>query len=187
MNSLRQQTLTGQSFASGASTVRRYGKHKYTTTGTEISSVISDTGYKSQIYLPSKTQIIKRSPDHVEPIFQSIKRNMNERTNKYTKTKVYDYTINPDAAAQPDDIATFRDKNYNRYNLRVDTFRPESKIETPSRPKLNFSVLANSLRSSSARKTVRFAESAEGLLKAVPVDPTFNDSDFVYDMRHIID
>ena len=38
----------------------------------------------------------------------------------------------------------------------------------------------------SAKKTVRFAESAEGLLKAVPYDPTFNDSDFVYDMRHNI-
>ena len=89
----------------------------------------------------------------------------------------------------PDQVNTFRGKRTYRSWTGRESFRENEMDESPKksllkqgRPSFN-SIISTG----SAKKTVRFAESSEGLLRVVPIDPTFNESDFVYEMRDYIE
>lgn len=124
----------------------------------------------------------------VEPLIQSVHRRSQPRHySKYlTKDKVYEYKIDPMLEYSPGQLETFRDRRYTQYANYFNALR----YQDPETPKSLLKKSANSLVSNlsiNSKKTVRFAESAEGLLKSVAVDPTFNDSDFVYDMHYRIE
>ena len=147
-------------------------------------SVISQKLSQTQKFVPISSLNYEKPKENVEPVFQSIDRHLNRRYDSTTKSKVYDYGIKADAIDE-ENSKTFRDHNYDQYSFRVDTLRADKHV-TPYKPKMtNSKFISPYNTNSSARKTVRFAESAEGLLKTVPFDPTFNDSDFVHDMKHI--
>ena len=109
---------------------------------------------------------------------------MGRKYDAKTKSKVYDYDV--DKAVVDENSRTFRENNLNHYSLRVDTFRPKQNV-TPYKPKIktNFASPDNYNTNNSGRKKVRFVESVEVMLKTVPIDPTFNDLDFVHEMKHI--
>jgi hypothetical protein len=44
---------------------------------------------------------LETKPKTLPPVMQSVDRYENKKTNKYTKTKVYDYNINPTVAEDP--------------------------------------------------------------------------------------
>jgi hypothetical protein len=87
----------------------------------------------------------------------------------------------------PGNVRTFRDKRMsekgdNSYKYKHD-FLAESKTGPYGLNKADF---LHAMSNTSDKKTVRFAETSEGLLKAIPFDPSFNDSEYIHDMRHNI-
>ena len=92
----------------------------------------------------------------------------------------------------PDQIVSFRERKpyrniHKEASIRSDIPYIRNGEITPTKSLLRGDAESyndyNYSNPSSGKKTVRFAETSEGLLRAVPVDPTFNDSDFIYDMQ----
>lgn len=102
------------------------------------------------------------------------------------KRKVYEYEVEAAESYTPVGIDTFRATNplgevHKPDSLRgYDHFTPK---KVPKRARTNTSYYDRYSNQSSGRKTVRFAETDEGLLKSVAVDPTFNESEYLYDMQ----
>jgi hypothetical protein len=123
-----------------------------------------------------------------EPLIQSVQKQ--PRKHQYTKylskNKVHEYKIDPMLEYTPEHLQTFRDRRYTHLGHYTNSAR-HNDLETPKSllKKSSNSIMSN--YSGMDKKTVRFAESREGMLKAVPYDPTFNDSDFVYDMHYRIE
>lgn len=123
----------------------------------------------------------------VEPLVKSLSpgKKVKNKRNEY----LYEYEINPALEFGPLEVNSLRDKKVFRRVNHHDSLRSEVPL-TPTKglikkeDRLSYSAFSNQ---SSGRKTVRFAETCEGLLKSVPVDPTFNDSDFIYDMQYRIE
>ena len=121
------------------------------------------------------------------PVMQSIKRPSFCSTYNRSRGQVYEYKIDPMIEYGPGQTKSFRERNYSYYEPKSAPLRESLDSNTPSKSLLKKRMSVGSAYSSSSeKKTVRFAETEEGLLKGVPFDPSFNDSDFVYDMRHNI-
>jgi hypothetical protein len=127
----------------------------------------------------------------IEPLLRSIEKKSKFYSHMRGDTKLYEYQIDPILEHGPGQLESLRDskyienRNYNRdYDRNDDVQTPRSLLKLQN----NKSRLsqASYYSQENGKKTVRFAETAEGLLKSVPVDPTFNDSDFVYDMQYRI-
>lgn len=162
--------------------------------GTPLSSFTKPKSQSQSVMEEPKKRLATErritKTDIVDPLMQSADKYANKKTNDYTKTKVYDYNVANKLIEDPYQVDTFREKNLSKYTLRVDSLRPQTSrnvMTTPHKVKTNRHLDLNSEGSTSSRKTVRFAESAEGLLKAVPVDPSFKDDEYMHDMKHIID
>ncbi|CAI2360472.1 unnamed protein product [Moneuplotes crassus] len=99
---------------------------------------------------------------------------------------VYQYEVDEIDDFTPDRTDTLRNKDAFADSHRVDSLRPYSR-NSPQKDtggsKLHNATYGDLSPFSSGRKTVRFAEDEEGLLKSVAVDPSFNESDFVHDMH----
>lgn len=126
-----------------------------------------------------------QGPKEVEPLVQSVKRKPDRSKYLNTNSKVHEYQIDPVIEFGPGQVGSFRSRKsstltYNPGNIQ------SADIESPKKSLLKKPRLSqvSMYSTGSAKKTVRFAESASGLLKAVQDDPTFNDSDYLYDMRH---
>lgn len=128
-------------------------------------------------------------PQDVEPLILSVPPRSSDSKNPQRRSKVHEYQIDPLLEYGPGQVESFRERRKSQYVSNPDSLRFNNNPETPRKSLLKAKTRMSQtsmLSSSSARKTVRFAESAEGLLRSVPYDPSFNDSDFVYDMRHCI-
>lgn len=128
-------------------------------------------------------------PQDIEPLVLSVPPKSSNSKNGQRRSKVHEYQIDPLLEYGPGQVESFRERRKSQYSSNRDSLRFNNNPETPKKSLLkakNRLSHTSMISNSSARKTVRFAESAEGLLRSVPYDPSFNDSDFVYDMRHCI-
>jgi hypothetical protein len=125
----------------------------------------------------------KENP-RLEPLVKSVQK-LRKSANKKEphSSKVHDYEINSMLDYLPGELQSFRDRKRSHQggerNRYKDLMTPKSAILQKE-----IASCCSALSNNSARKTVRFAESSQGLLRSVPVEPSFNDSDFVYEMRH---
>lgn len=119
-----------------------------------------------------------------EPLVKSVQKLRNSPWKKEPHTsKVHDYEINSMLDYLPGELQSFRDRKKShpggQRNRYTDLITPKSAILQKDR-----ASCCSALSKNSDRKTVRFAESSQGLLRSVPVEPSFNDSDFIHEMRH---
>ena len=109
-----------------------------------------------------------------------------ERENKISREsndeKMHVYEVDPMIVDYgPGQINTFRDQKAFRTSIGRDSFRTNTFSQTPKKNiKENKKSILNTIASNgSAKKTVRFFESPDGLLKTVPFESSFKDFEFI--------
>jgi hypothetical protein len=150
----------------------------------------------------------------VEQLLKSVDRTPKNSFGNPRNTRLYEYEINPILEDYPVQLESmslrdgrnsmFRNstrdndinneiqshnKGHSQDRCSTQIYNRNDEIQSPTKSLLRRKS-GNSRHSFYSqnidKKTVRFAETSEGLLKHMPVDPTFNDSDFVYDMQYRI-
>lgn len=126
-----------------------------------------------------------QEPKEIEPLVQSVTRKDGKSKYLTSTSKVHEYQIDPIVEYGPGQVGSFRSRKSSTLTYVPPNIQ-SAEVESPRKSLLKKPRLSqvSMYSSNSAKKTVRFAESASGLLKAVQDDPTFNDSDYYYDMRH---
>ena len=120
----------------------------------------------------------------IEPLVRSVQRQrVSAKKKEPHSSKVHDYEINSMLDYLPGELQSFRDRKRSHQGTQRNRYKDLMTPKSAMLPKERDSC-CSALSKNSERKTVRFAESAQGLLRTVPVEPSFNDSDFVYEMRH---
>jgi hypothetical protein len=151
----------------------------------------------------------------IEQLYKSVDKTPKNEFGNWKETKLYEYKIDPILEINPvqlNNSTSLREGRNSTYRNSVRDYDIHNEIQpynnrhsqnlastqvydrhdeflSPTKSLLR-KRSGNSRHSfysqNNDKKTVRFAETSEGLLKHMPVDPTFNDSDFVYDMQYRI-
>ena len=127
--------------------------------------------FRSKQYFNDDNQQDKFSNTEIlEPLIRSLKTNSKYKHSSNKGGKFHEYEINPMLEHTPEQTRSFRERKPYRNIVKKDSLRSDLPV-TPTKSLLKQAQENNDdyhySYQSSGRKTVRFAETSEGLLRAV--------------------
>lgn len=96
--------------------------------------------------------------------------------------KMHVYEVDPMVVDYgPGQVESFRDIKTYKTSVGRDSFRANTFADTPKKNIKNnkTSILNTIVTNGSAKKTVRFVESTDGLLKTAPFESSFNNFEYI--------